>query len=94
MSALTSTIFVILVIVLGIGGIWIITAHGASTPAIKDSYGNTADANTIHQNNESGSLAIATMPLAMMPFIIVICIVLVIAVAWLWRTGTTKGKKY
>jgi len=91
MSSPLAMILVVFIIVLGIGACWAITGQGASTGPVQDSFGNTQISN---QSNESAALAVATMPVMYMAFIIAICVVLVIAFAWMWKTGKTKPSKY
>ena len=94
MSGPLAMLLVVLVIVLGIGAVWAITGQGAATAPIQDSFGNTPSPEVINQTSESASLAVATMPVVYMAFIIAICVVLVISLVWLWRTGKVKGGKY
>jgi hypothetical protein len=94
MNGPLAMILVVLIIVMGIGAAWAITAQGAATTPIQDSFGNTATANVINQTNQSAGLAVATMPVVYIAFIIVVCVVLVVAFVWLWNTGKNKKGKY
>jgi hypothetical protein len=94
MSGPLAMILVVMVIVIGIGSVWAITGQGASTAPVQDSFGNTQSPAVINQANTSGSLAVATMPIIYMAFIIAVCVVLVIAFVWLWRSGKSKPGKY
>ena len=92
MSSPLAMLLVVLVIVLGIGAVWAITGQGASTAPVQDSFGDTQSPEVINQTTASSSLAVATMPIIYMAFIIAVCVVLVIAFVWLWRSGKSKGK--
>ncbi|MCK9591446.1 MAG: hypothetical protein M0Q91_05485 [Methanoregula sp.] len=93
MNGLLAMLFVVLIIVLGLGASWAITANGAATGPSTDTFGNTPPASTIEQDNASASLAVALMPIGTFAFIIAVCVVLVIAIVWLWKSGhNTKGK--
>jgi hypothetical protein len=94
MGNLIALIFVMFVIVLGIGACWAITANGASAPVQTDTFGETPPADTMERNNESADLAVATMPVGLIAFIVMICVILVAAFAWLWKTGRSKPSKY
>lgn len=94
MNGPLAMLFVVFIIVLGIGSIWAITANGAATGPVTDSFGNAPPNNTIEQDNASAALAVDTMVIAPFAFIIAVCVVLVIAVAWLWKTGSNKKGKY
>lgn len=91
---LLAMLLVVFIIVLGIGAIWAITANGAATGPVMDTFGQTPPNNTIEQNNQSTSLAVALMPIATFAFIIAVCVVLVIAFVWLWTSGHNKKGKY
>jgi hypothetical protein len=94
MANLVALIFVIMVLVLGIGACWAITANGAATTAPTDTFGHRASNETIQQNNASTSVAVETMPVLFIGFFVLICVVLVAAFAWLWKTGKSKASKY
>ena len=94
MGNLIALILVIMVIVLGVGACWAITANGAATASASDSFGNTAPVSTINQNEQSSSVAVGTMSVLLIPFIILICVLLVSGFAWLWATGKSKASKY
>jgi hypothetical protein len=94
MGNLTALIFVVMVLVLGIGACWAITANGASTTPPTDTFGNRASNQTIDQNNASAHLSVQTMPIVFIAFFIMICVVLVAGVAWLWKSGKSKASKY
>jgi hypothetical protein len=91
---LLAMFLVVLIIVLGLGACWAITAQGSATGPVTDSFGNTPPASTMTQDNKSVALAVATMPIGLIPFIIAICAILVIAFIWFWKTGHTKASKY
>lgn len=94
MNGPLAMILVVLVIVLGIGAVWAITGQGAATGPVHDSFGNTQPGAIINQTNTSANLAVATMPIVYMAFIIAVCVVLVIAFVWMWKTGKSKANKY
>lgn len=94
MNGPLAMIFVVFVIVLGVGSVWAITAQGASTGPVSDSFGNTPPNNSIIQDNQSAGIAVATMPLGIMAFFIAICAVIAIGAVWLWNTGKGKSGKY
>lgn len=94
MGNVTALIFVVLVIVLGIGACWAITASGSSTTAPQDTFGDKPSASTIQQNNASANMAVKTMPVMFISFFIMVCVILVAAFAWLWKTGKSKASKY
>ena len=94
MSGPLAMIMVVMVIVLGIGACWAITGQGASTGPVQDSFGNTPPPAAVIQGNASGSLAVATMPVTYMAFIIAVCVVIVMGFAWLWSAGKSKPSKY
>jgi uncharacterized membrane protein YqiK len=94
MGNLIALIFVVLVIILGIGACWAITANGASTAPAQDTFGNKAPASAIQQGNESASLAVKTMLVLLIAFFIMVCVILVAGVAWFWKTGKSKASKY
>jgi hypothetical protein len=94
MANLIAGIFVIMVIVLGIGACWAIAASGAATPTPTDSFGDTPPAATVAQNAASSDLSVASMPILIIAFFIMICVVLVAAFSWLWKTGKSKASKY
>ena len=94
MSNLTAMFLVVMVIVIGIGACWAITANGSTTGINSDSFGNTPPASTIHQDNATGDLATKTMVISYLPFFIAICVIIVSAIAWLYSTGKSKGAKY
>ena len=94
MANLVALIFVILVVVIGIGSVFAITANGAATTPAKDTFGNTAPISVIQHNNESSNLAVKTTPTIFIVFFVMICVVLVAAIAWLWKTGKTKPSGY
>jgi hypothetical protein len=94
MNGPLAMIFVVLVIILGIGSVWAITARGASAGPITDSFGNTQNASIIAQNNQTAGIAVSTMPIIYLAFIIAVCVVIVIGLVWLWNTGKSKSGKY
>lgn len=94
MGNLLTLIFVILVIVLGIGACFAIVASGSATPAPTDTYGDKAPDSVLQQNNQSAHVAVSTMPIIFIAFFIMVCVVLVAAFAWLWKTGKSKASKY
>jgi hypothetical protein len=94
MNGPLAMIFVVLIIVIGIGAAWAITAQGASTAPIHDSFGNTQTTDVINQTNATSGFAVSTMPVLYIAFIIVVCVVLVVAFVWLWNTGKNKKGKY
>lgn len=94
MGNLLSFIFVVLVMIIGIGACWAIAASGSSTTATTDTYGDHPPAATIQQNNASASMAVKTMPVLFIGFFVMICVILAAAVAWLWKTGKSKPSKY
>ena len=70
MANLVAMIFVVMVIVLGIGACWAITASGSATPTSTDTFGNTPPADTIAHNSDSSGLAISAMPVVFIAFFI------------------------
>jgi hypothetical protein len=94
MANLIALIFVVFVLVLGIGTCWAITANGAATATSTDTFGDHPSAQTIAQNNASSTTAVKTMPVLFIGFFIMICVILVAAFAWLWKTGKSKASKY
>jgi hypothetical protein len=94
MNGPLAMLMVVLIIVLGIGAAWAITANGAATgSAVSDSFGQMPPNNTMIQNNKSAALAVSLMPIGTFAFIIAVCVVLVIAIVWFWNNGrNTKGK--
>jgi hypothetical protein len=94
MGNLLTLIFVMLVIVLGIGACWAITANGAATTAPSDTFGQKPPAQAMNQDNASARTATATMPVLLIGFIIMICVILVASVAWFWNVGKSKPSKY
>ena len=94
MGNLVALIFVVMVIVLGIGACWVITASGASTPTTVDTFGDTPPATSMIQNNASAGVAVESMPVLFIGFCIMICVLLVAAFAWLWKAGRSKASKY
>ena len=94
MANLVAMIFVVFVIVLGIGACWAITANGATTTAATDTFGNKPPAQAITQDNASSKLATSGMPILYIAFFIMICVILTAAMAWLWKTGKSKPSKY
>lgn len=94
MGNLIALILVVLVIVMGIGAVFAITANGAATTPATDTFGDTASPDTIAHNNQSSGLAVASMPVMFIVFFIMICVVLVAAVVWLWKTGKSKSSGY
>ena len=94
MANLIALIFVVMVIVLGIGASWAIVANGSANTAPTDTFGNKPPAAAMNQDNASAKMAVATMPLMYIAFFIMICVVLVAAMAWLWKTGKSKASKY
>ena len=94
MNGPLAMILVILIIVLGIGATWAITANGAATGPVADTFGNTPSSNTLNQTNATAALGVSLMPIAGFAFIIAVCVVLVIAIVWLWKTGHYQKGKY
>lgn len=94
MGNLLTLIFVVLVIVLGIGACWAITANGAATATTTDSFGDAPPAQSTTQSEAAGSTAVATMPVLLIGFFVMICVILVASFAWLWNTGKSKASKY
>lgn len=94
MANLIALIFVVLVIVLGIGTCYVIVANGASTTTSVDTFGDNPPADTVTQNEVSSSFAVASMPILFIGFFIMICVILVAAIAWLWKTGKSKASAY
>lgn len=95
MGNLIALIFVVLVLVLGIGACWAITANGASMAPTTDTFGNMASNQSLDQDNASARVAVQTMPLASyIAFFVMICVILAAAVAWFWKTGKSKASKY
>lgn len=94
MGNMIPLIFVIFVVVLGIGACWAIAASGAATDTPTDTFGNTPPADTVAQNQQSSGVAVATMPVLLIAFFIMVCVVLVAGFAWLWNTGKTKVSGY
>ncbi|MCK9591365.1 MAG: hypothetical protein M0Q91_05080 [Methanoregula sp.] len=94
MNGPLAMLLVVFIIVLGIGAAWAITANGAATGPVMDSFGNAPPNNTIEQDNASAALAVSTMAVLPVVFIIGVCVVLVIAVAWLWKSGHSSKGKY
>lgn len=94
MGNLLALIFVMMVIVLGIGACWAIAANGAAIPIQNDTFGDGPPADAIAQNEAASHTAVTTMPVLLIGFIIMICVILVASVAWFWKTGTSKASKY
>lgn len=94
MNGPLAMIFVILVIVLGIGAAWGITAHGAATAPLKDSFGNVANGSIPNQTAPAANLAVSTMPILPIVFILAVCVVLVIVVLWFWSRGKYGKSEY
>jgi disulfide bond formation protein DsbB len=94
MANLVALIFVVLVLVLGIGACWAITANGAATTTSTDTFGDHPPTDTIHQNNASSGTAVKTMPVLLIGFFVMICVILVAGFAWLWGAGKSKASKY
>ena len=94
MANIVALIFVIFVLVLGIGACWAIAASGSATNTPVDTFGDTPPADTVTQNEVSSGLAVASMPVLLIGFFVMICVVLVAAFAWLWKTGKSKASKY
>ena len=94
MVNLLALILLAFVVVLGIGACWAITANGAATGPMTDSFGNAPPAEISQHNGQSSAVAIATMPAAYIGFFVIICIVIAAAFAWLWKTGRSKPSKY
>jgi len=94
MANLIAMMFVVLVMVLGIGACWAIAASGAATTTPTDTFGDTPPADTTTQNTAASSLSVASMPILMIAFFVMVCVVLVSAFAWLWKTGKSKASKY
>ena len=94
MANIVAMIFVVMVIVLGIGTCWAITANGAATPSSTDTFGDAPPVLAQGQNAASSDVAVATMPVIYIAFFIMICVVLVAGFAWLWKSGKSKASKY
>ena len=94
MGNLTTLIFVAFVIVLGIGTVWVIAANGSMSTTPVDTFGDTPPAQAMVQNNASADMAVKTMPMLLIAFIIMVCVILVAAFAWFWKTGNSKASKY
>jgi len=94
MGNLTALIFVVMVLVLGIGACWAITANGAATAPPTDTFGNRAPDQTIEQDNASARVSVQTMPILFIAFFVVVCAVLVAGAVWLWKSGKSKSSKY
>jgi len=94
MGNVVALLFVAFVVVLGIGACWAITANGAATDTPTDTFGNTPPADTVAHNADSSGLAVATMPVLLVAFFIIVCVVLVAGFAWLWNTGKSKPSRY
>ncbi|MFA4849151.1 MAG: hypothetical protein WC626_05430 [Methanoregula sp.] len=94
MNGPLAMIFVVFVTALGFGACWGITAQGSSTSPLQDSFGNGPSETIVQQDSISAGLAVATMPIMTMAFIIAICVVLVITFVWLWKSGHNKQAKY
>jgi hypothetical protein len=93
MASLLGLIFVVFVVVFGIGACWMIAANGNSQLPATDSFGNQAPATSIAQQGAASDLATSTMPILPVVFIIVVCVIIVSAAMWLWKTGTSKTGK-
>jgi predicted small integral membrane protein len=94
MANLVAMIFVVLVMVLGIGACWVIAANGATSGTATDTFGNTPSADTVAQDAAASDLAVKSMPVLLIAFFIMVCVILVAAFVWLWKTGKTKASKY
>lgn len=94
MVNLVALIFVVMVMVLGIGACWVIAGSGSATAAPTDTFGDKPPADTQDQNTASSNVAVATMPIMYIGFFIMICIVLVAGFAWLWKSGKSGASKY
>lgn len=94
MANLVAMIFVVLVMVFGTGACWMIAASGSATKTPVDTFGDKPPADTISQNTASSSLAVASMPVLVIAFFIMVCVILVAAFAWLWKTGKSKASGY
>jgi len=94
MNGPLAMILVIFVIVIGIGSAWAITAQSAAQPPMQDSAGHTQNSSVINATAATSSIAISTMPILNMAFIIAVCVILVIVLVWFWRNGQYKQKKY
>jgi phage-related minor tail protein len=94
MGNMIALILVAFVIVLGIGACWAITANGAAAGTATDTFGNTPPADTIAHDGESSGLAVATMPVMLIAFFVLVCVILVAGFAWLWNTGKSKASRY
>lgn len=94
MGNVAALLLVVMVIVIGIGACWAITANGAATGTATDTFGNAPSAEVQAHNTDSSGVAIATMPILLIAFFIMICVVLVAAFAWLWNTGKSKAGGY
>ena len=91
-GSIVAMFFVVLVIVIGIGAAWAITAHGAATPVVNDSFGNGPGNQATMQDTNSTALATATMPVTYIGFFIAICVILVMAFVWMWTNPHKKAK--
>ena len=94
MGNLISLLFVVLVMVLAIGAVYAITASGSAMDAPTDTFGNTAPAQTVAQNENSSNIAVQTLPVIFIAFFIMICVVLAAGFAWFWKTGKSKASSY
>ena len=94
MANLIVMIFVVMVMVLGIGACWAIAASGSSSATPVDTFGAQPPADTVSQSDAASTLSVATMPVLVIAFFIMICVILVASFAWLWKTGKSKASKY
>ncbi len=92
MNGPLAMIFVVFVIVLGIGACWGITAQGSATDPLQDSFGDSPADTIVQQDSKLAGLAVTTMPVSSIAFLISICVVLAIAFVWFWKNGHPKGK--
>lgn len=94
MANLTALFFVVLVIVLGIGACWVITANSATMTTPTDTFGENPPSTTTDHNTASSELAVSSMPVVMVGFFVMVCVILVAVFAWLWKSGKSKPSRY
>lgn len=97
MPSVAAMIFVIMIVVLGIGSCWAITAQGAANGPQVDTFNNSVNATYLsHVTTISTPFGISSMVVTYIPFFLAVLVLISMVFAWLWKAGhgTQSQSKY
>ena len=94
MTNVLTGIFVLMVIVLGFGAVWMITMNGSTSASVEDSFGNTPSPEQVQASDQAAGLAVQSNGIIPAAFFLSLLVVIAAAFMWFGKSGPNRSSKY